>query len=151
MDKLCITKKSIVNAVIMGITTSLMCLVLADGILGLNRYGGSVGRGIPGAVVFWVFLIGLPLLFSRWTKWRYTLIDLPIYFLLYFPLAEFFGYKWNHELLRRNGLFYFPDWCNALLVAVMFFIVQSFVFLVYNIIVYFLKKEKKGTESNSPL
>ena len=68
---------------VMGILTILLCLIVSDDLLGLNS---PPARSQIGHYVFWVSLIGLPLLFYKFVSWRYTLLNIPLYFLLYFPI-----------------------------------------------------------------
>lgn len=63
---------------VMGILTILLCLIVSDDLLGLNS---PPARSQIGHYVFWVSLIGLPLLFYKFVSWRYTLLNIPIYFL----------------------------------------------------------------------
>ena len=75
---------------VMGILTILLCLIVSDDLLGLNS---PPARSQMGHYVFWVSLIGLPLLFYKFVSWRYTLLNIPLYFLLYFPVYELCGLK----------------------------------------------------------
>lgn len=63
---------------VMGFLTILLCLIVSDDLLGLNS---PPARSQMGHYVFWVSLIGLPLLFYKFVSWRYTLLNIPIYFL----------------------------------------------------------------------
>lgn len=63
---------------VMGILTILLCLIVSDDLLGLNSLPA---RSRMGHYVFWVSLIGLPLLFYKFVSWRYTLLNIPLYFL----------------------------------------------------------------------
>lgn len=67
---------------IMGVLTIFLCLVVADDIFGLNAPPARSQIGHP---IFWVSLIGLPLLFYKLVPWRYTLLNIPLYFLLILP------------------------------------------------------------------
>lgn len=62
---------------VMGILTILLCLIVSDDLLGLNS---PPARSQMGHYVFWVSLIGLPLLFYKFVSWRYTLLNIPLYF-----------------------------------------------------------------------
>lgn len=62
---------------VMGILTILLCLIVSDDLLGLNS---PPARSQIGHYVFWVSLIGLPLLFYKFVSWRYTLLNIPLYF-----------------------------------------------------------------------
>ncbi len=63
---------------VMGILTILLCLIVSDDLLGLNS---PPARSQMGHYIFWVSLIGLPLLFYKFVSWRYTLLNIPLYFL----------------------------------------------------------------------
>ena len=79
---------------VMGILTILLCLIVSDDLLGLNS---PPARSQIGHYVFWVSLIGLPLLFYKFVSWRYTLLNIPLYFLLYFPAQS----AWSDTLLDQ--------------------------------------------------
>ena len=102
---------------VMGILTILLCLIVSDDLLGLNS---PPARSQMGHYVFWVSLIGLPLLFYRFVSWRYTLLNIPLYFLLYFPVYELCGLKHTHLFLQTSGFISFPVWFGAILVAACF-------------------------------
>lgn len=124
---------------IMGVLTILLCLVVADDILGLNAPPARSQMGYP---IFWVSLIGLPLLFYKLTPWRYTLLNIPLYFLLYFPVYELCGLKHTHLLLKAGGFIEFGPLWGAMLVVALFWGVQSFVYFVCNVVLHFWKVRK---------
>ena len=99
---------------VMGILTILLCLIVSDDLLGLNS---PPARSQIGHYVFWVSLIGLPLLFYKFVSWRYTLLNIPLYFLLYFPAYELCGLKHTHLFLQTSGFISFPVWFGAILVT----------------------------------
>ena len=86
---------------VMGILTILLCLIVSDDLLGLNS---PPARSQMGHYVFWVSLIGLPLLFYKFVSWRYTLLNIPLYFLLYFPIYELCGLKHTHYFSKQVDL-----------------------------------------------
>lgn len=102
---------------VMGILTILLCLIVSDDLLGLNS---PPARSQMGHYVFWVSLIGLPLLFYKFVSWRYTLLNIPLYFLLYFPVYELCGLKHTHLFLQTGGFISFPVWFGAILVTACF-------------------------------
>ena len=106
---------------VMGILTILLCLIVSDDLLGLNS---PPARSQMGHYVFWVSLIGLPLLFYKFVSWRYTLLNIPLYFLLYFPVYELCGLKHTHLFLQTGGFISFPVWFGAALVAAYFWGIQ---------------------------
>jgi len=113
----------------MGVLTVLLCLIVADDLFGLDAPPARSQMGHP---IFWVSLIGLPLLFYRRVPWRYTLLNIPLYFLLYFPVYEICGLKHTHSLLEAGGFFSFGPLWGAGLVTAVFWGVQSLVYLACN-------------------
>jgi len=63
-------------------------LYIGDDVLGLSQPPAKKHILICANVIFWSNLIGLPLLFRNRIRWNYTLINLPLYFLLFLPLYE---------------------------------------------------------------
>ena len=135
-------KMGLIFAVIMGILTILLCLVVADGMIGLNHPPARKYIEFIGAVVFWVGIIALPLIFHKWVKWRYTLLNLPLYFLLYFPICNVFDLKQEHLFLESGGFLPLPTFWGAIMAAVVFWSLQSLVYLIANIIFYAIKRRK---------
>ena len=113
-----------------------MCLVVADGMIGMNYPPARKHIEYMGAAIFWIGIIALPLIFHKWVKWRYTLLNLPLYFLLYFPIYDVFGLKHEHLFLDSGGFLPLPTFWGAIMVAVVFWSLQSLVYLIVNIIFY---------------
>ena len=124
---------------VMGILTILLCLIVSDDLLGLNS---PPARSQIGHYVFWVSLIGLPLLFYKFVSWRYTLLNIPLYFLLYFPIYELCGLKHTHLFLQTSGFISFPVWFGAILVTACFWGIQSLVYLICHVVFHLLKKQQ---------
>ena len=122
---------------VMGILTILLCLIVSDDLLGLNS---PPAQSQIGHYVFWVSLIGLPLLFYKFVSWRYTLLNIPLYFLLYFPIYELCGLKHTHLFLQTGEFISFPVWFGAILVTACFWGIQSLVYLICHIAFHLLKK-----------
>lgn len=135
-------KMSLIFGCIMGVLTILISLVVADGVFGLNQPPAKATRELVGFLFFWCGMIVLPLLFYKRVKWRYTLQNLLLYFLLYFPAYEVFGLKHTHFFLETGGFITFPSYWNAILVAVIFWGIQSIMFLIINSISYAIRKTK---------
>lgn len=135
-------KTGLICAVIMGVLTTFLCLIVADGIIGLNYPPARKHIGYVGAAVFWFGMIALPLIFHKWVKWRYTLMNLPLYYLLYFPIYEAFGLGHEHYFLQTGGFISFSASWGAVLVAVVFWGLQSLVYLAINVVLYAIKKRK---------
>ena len=136
------TKMNLIFVCIMGVFTILISLVVADGVFGLNQPPAKATRELVGFLFFWCGMIILPLLFYKRVKWRDTLLNLPLYFLLYFPVYNMFGLKLTHSFLKGGGFFAFPSYVGAILVAVVFWGIQSLVFLVINIVSFAIRKAK---------
>lgn len=131
--------KRLSSGVLLGTLTIFFCLVLADGIIGMDAwyFYDRDALILPGRIVFFVFILGLPILFSQWTRPQYTLINLPLYFILFFPVEAFFDnvnlYRDEHlrGLFMSDGGFDFtPDWSDALITAVVFFGIEFVVLTV---------------------
>lgn len=121
---------------IMGILTILLCLVIADDIFGLSAPPARSQMGHP---IFLVSLISLPLLFHKVVPWKYTLLNIPLFFLLYFPVYELCGTKLTHSLLETNGFLESGPLLGAILVTALFWGVQSLVYFVCNVTLHLLK------------
>jgi len=85
---------------VMGILTILLCLIVSDDLLGLNS---PPARSQMGHYVFWVSLIGLPLLFYKFVSWRYTLLNIPLYFLPFkLMVARQIACPNYHDIFRKE-------------------------------------------------
>ena len=144
-------EKSIGFALVMGLLTMIFCLVIADGLLGIQGSRVDNGGGTDyldtdvktGAIVFWIFLIGLPVLVAKCVRWVHTIPHLLLYFALYFPVSFHFGSSISHTFLDRAGLFS-VTWLSALITAVVFWGVQSVIFIICDIARYVWKKCKNA-------
>ncbi len=135
-------KSSLLYTLIMGLMTVSLSLAVADGVFGLSQLPADAGRELVGEVFLWCGLILLPLLFFKKLKWKYTLLNLPLYFILYFPVYDFFGVRHYHKFLESGGFIGSPP-LSAALVAVSFWVIQSIVLLLCGLISYAVKKLKK--------
>lgn len=131
-----------VSAIAMGLLTLLLCLVIADGVLGIVRPPG--GKNPVAMWIFCFFLLVFPIFFYLLTKWRDTLWNLLLYFLLYFPIRWAFGPKSTHYFLAPNQFLsdIFPVWVDALLIALLLWSVQSLVYLFLNSLMLIASKRK---------
>lgn len=124
-------KRKLFASLIMGILTLIISLVVADHLIGLTQFPAHQRRGFMAHMVLYAGLIGFPILFCKKTTWVYTLLNLPLYFILYFPMAEAAGSTYTHNFLRSSrGLITFPDYFGAGITAIYFWIVQSIVFFL---------------------
>lgn len=69
-------------------------------------------------------------------------MNLPLYYLLYFPIYEAFGLGHEHYFLQTGGFISFSASWGAVLVAVVFWGLQSLVYLAINVVLYAIKKRK---------
>ena len=147
-------------ALLLGLLTVYFCLYLADGVfgmqglkkteyvgeyMGLPQYDESVDRGNQtGAVIFWVFAIGLPLLFSRWITWRDTLVNYWCYPVYWLVVDDLIGSHPGHAFL--NPRVYQPSFFNFQMTAFPFvwtlivFLIHTAVFVCFR---NFWKKSKQ--------
>ena len=104
-------------ALLLGLLTVYFCLYLADGVFGMQGlksteflgdsiwYGPVFEKSVDrdnqtGAVIFWVFAIGLPLLFSRWISWRDTLVNYWLYPVCWWVVDDLVGSHPGHAFLN---------------------------------------------------
>ncbi len=79
-----------IYATIMGVLTAIICLAIADGCIGVAgtiKDFEDLGNGYhtftlstsnpTGRYIFWIGLLGLPVLFARKVKVKYTWANLP--------------------------------------------------------------------------
>ena len=116
----------------MCVLTMFLCLYIADDIFGLNQPPAKRHILICANLIFSGSLVGMPLLFHKQIQWKYTAINLLLYFFLYFPLYKICGLKLTHAFLQSGGFLEFPPYWNAIFVAVLFWGVQSIVLLLCN-------------------
>ncbi len=135
------SKMNLIYVFIMGFLTILVSLAVADGVFGLGHLPADADKELLGDIFFWGGLIILPLLFCKKVRWKYTLLNLPLYFLLYFPVYEMFGVRHYHKFLESGGFIGSPP-LSAALVAVILWGIQSLVFLICGLISYAVRKVK---------
>ena len=131
--------KQLSFAFLLGILTILCCLILADGIIGMDAWYFYARDLVilPGRIVFWIFIIGLPVVFSKWTRPVYTLINLPLFYSLYFPVKACFDHVdiyWHEDrrslFMYKGGFDFFPVEFNACMMAVVFFAIEFIVLII---------------------
>lgn len=105
------------NALLMGVLTLLLCLVLGDGLLGMVSYRDDPTMRalivLPGIAVFLVGLFLPPWLFRKTVHKRDTIWNLPLYFLSFYLLRSFFQdrvFLTQHYFLQPyiSGFLYIP-------------------------------------------
>lgn len=105
------------NALLMGLLTLLLCLVLGDGLLGMVSYRDDPTMRalvvLPGIAVFLVGLFLPPWLFRKTVHRRDTFLNIPLYFLAFYLLRSFFEnrvFLTQHRFLMAyiSGFIYIP-------------------------------------------
>ena len=77
-------KNILLNTIILCVLTMFLCLYIADDILGLNHPPAKRHIAVCANLVFWGSLVGMPLLLHKQIQWKYTVINLLLYFFLVF-------------------------------------------------------------------
>ena len=149
--------REILLAILLAVLTVFFCVYVADGLFGIRglkcrevigeEVWGPVTRSWvdrenqTGAVTFWIFLFGLPLLFTCWTKWRYTLFNLLIYPMLWYIVDACVESHHGH-LILSGTLGWFSGWdkfINPIFMSIQFFVAHSIVFFA----VYCIRKARQ--------
>ena len=127
-------------AILLGIATLFFCVILSDGILNMRQ-------NAVGVIIFWVSIVSLPIVAKKYVKWLYTLINLPLYFVLYFPIS---AYQWNgggRYFFQNGGFIAFPNWVNALLTAFILWVLESVVYTIVSLIHRLYKGSKTSNKT----
>lgn len=148
-------------AMLLGILTAFFCLYVADGLYGIQglkqtEYMGEI-VGLPaykkavdvdnqtGGIIFWIFAIGLPILFSRWISWRDTFVNYWCYPIYWFIVNDMFESHPGHSFLD-------PGHVRGMLITIDFrilvfpFIWTLFIFLVHSAVFMCFKNLWKKSE-----
>ena len=141
-----IRKNALIHTVIMATLTIFFCLFLADGLLFMDAYVSSHfwKDVLPGRVVFFISIVVLTLLFHKKVAWKYTLINLILYFGLYFPvylICDNFNKQGMRHLFMPGGRGFidFPPVFYAIIVSITFWGLQSFIYFICFIIKTIIK------------
>lgn len=149
--------KNVAWALLMGLVTMILCLFVAERILGVSGYVVSVEYGSDGEMLsavnphikigLWfrrICLVVIPLVFAKKVRWRYTWVNLFLFFGLYFPFRALAGQWPAMGYLGDGGSFLPIPWIlNPIIMMFHFWGVQSLFFLVYNTFQFVRKKIKK--------
>ena len=122
-------------AIILGIATLFFCVILSDGILNMRQ-------NAVGVFVFWVSVVSLPIAAKKYVKWRYTVINLPLYYALYFPIS---AYPWNgggRFFFQNGGFIVIPDLAGALLMAFLLWALEGIVYAIFSLLCRLYKRNK---------
>ena len=152
-----------VYAVIMGLLTAIICLVIADGMIGVagtiqdfedlgNGYHTfTLATGDPtGRYIFWIGLLSLPVLFARKVKVKYTWVNLPIYLLAWYICSGIFGEMPNHRYLDHpeSGWLTIGEGLEPFSVMIMLWLVQAIVLWAIAFLCFVIRKLRRRTNDN---
>lgn len=156
-------KQGYIYALIIGMLTVLVCMVIADGFIGIE---GTIHDYIEyadghhefalkvsdptGRIIFWVGILGIPVLFSRKTKVRYTWVNLPLYLAAWYICSWVFGESVKHRYLAHpaQGFISFGNGFTSVTTTLLFWIVQAIVVGIVNFICFMIRKfiKRQGGE-----
>ena len=149
---------SYMYVVIMGVLTVLICFVIADGLIGVEgairdyedlgdgQYTYIVQTSNPiGRYIFWIGLIGLPILFFKKIRVRDTWLNIPIFLFSWYFCSWIFGEKGNHRYLAHpsKGFIDFGDGLESLSAVILLWGVQTIILLLIFFLCFAIKKLKQ--------
>jgi hypothetical protein len=100
-----------------------------------------MSQSAVGVIVFWVSVVSLPIVAKKFVQWRYTIINLPLYYALYFPISV---YHWNgggRYFFHNGGFIAIPNWASALLMAFLLWALESVVYAIFSLSCRLYKKK----------
>lgn len=150
-------KRSYVYAAVMGILTAIICLGIADGLFGIEgtiKDFEDLGNGYhtytlsvndpTGRYIFWMGLIGLPILFSGKIKIKSTWINLPIFWMAWYVCSWIFGEKANHRYLAHpaRGWIEVGSGLEPFGVMILLWLIQAIVLLGMSLLRFAIRKAR---------
>ena len=157
------SSKSYLFAFILGLLTVIICLAIADGLIGV---AGTLGECIydesgelieytlhikdpTGKIIFWGGLLLLPVILAYWIRPRHTFINLPLFVLSWYVLSAVFGSHANHYFLSHpaRGFISFFEEFDPFVVAVFLWLPQFIVLLFVRVIIHLIQKMKSRKET----
>lgn len=145
-------------AVIMGLLTAIICLVIADGLVGVAgtiKDFKDLGNGYheftlstsdpTGRYIFWVGLLGLPVLFASKVKVKYTWVNLLIYLLAWYICSGIFGESPKHRYLAHpaKGWITIGEGLEPFSVMIMMWLVQAIVLWAIAFLCFAIGKRRR--------
>lgn len=147
-------KTGIIFSIILCVLTVIVCIVIADELIGVEGTVGEAGinpdgemeyvlnSNPAGGIICFAGLVLLPILFIRKLRVRYTLVNLPLYIAAWCFLDAIFGSSPKHGILS-NVILIHGGILSAVLTAVVFWGVQAIVILAARGIVYLTSQRTK--------
>jgi len=148
-------KQGYLFAFIIGLLTVLVCMVVADGLIGIE---GTIHDYIEyedgthefalkvsdptGRIIFRLGLFGIPVLFSLKTKVKYTWINLPLYMAAWYICYFIFGESVKHRYLAHpaQGFISFGNEFTSITTTLAFWIVQAIILLIVHFLLFIIRK-----------
>ncbi len=149
-----------IYAIIMGLLTAIICLAIADGCIGVAgtiKDFEDLGNGYhtftlstsdpTGRYIFWIGLIGLPVIFASKIRVKYTWGNLPIYLLGWYICSGFFGESPKHQYLAHpaRGWIAIGEGLEPFSVMIMMWFVQAIVLWAIAFLCFLMGKLKNRT------
>lgn len=148
-------KQGYLYALIIGMLTVLVCMVIADGLIGIEgtihdykEFADGTHEFMlkvsdpTGRIIFRTGLLAIPVLFSRKTKVKYTWVNLPFYLVAWYICYLIFGESVKHRYLAHpaQGFISFGNEFTSVTTTLFFWIVQAIVLFVVHSIYFIISK-----------
>ena len=148
-------KQGYLFAFIIGLLTVLVCMVVADGLIGIEgtihdyieypdgHHEFSLKVSDPtGRIIFRLGLFCIPVLFAWKTKVKYTWINLPLYMAAWYICYFIFGESVKHRYLAHpaQGFISFGNEFTSVTTTLLFWIVQAIVLLIVHFLLFIIRK-----------
>ncbi len=155
-------KSSYLYALLLAVLTVIVCLAIADGMIGVagtirNYEGDPDGhhtftlhvKDPTGDIIFWLGMLILPALFSGKVALRHTWICLPVYIVSWYLLSLIFGEMPNHQFLAHpsGGFISMGEELHPFLTALYFWILQMIVLAFAKAVRALLRRIKQAQKS----
>jgi len=156
-------KQGYLYAFFIGLLTVFVCMVIADGFIGIagtihdykefedGTHEFTLKVSDPtGRIIFWIGLLAVPVLFSLKTKVKYTWINLPLYMAAWYICYFIFGESVKHQYLAHpaQGFISFGNEFTSITTTLIFWIVQAMVLLFVQFLCFIIRKfvKRQGGE-----
>lgn len=152
-------KRSYLLSTLLGLLTVIVCLAIADGMIGVE---GTIGeyqedefgnveftlhvKDPTGRIIFWSGLLLLPLIFGWFISPGHTWVNLPLYLIAWYVLSAIFGSQVNHRFLAHpsRGFIDFFSELDPFFTTLHLWIIQLIILLAVKGLQYLLHKNKAG-------
>lgn len=155
------SRQGYVYAILMGLLTVLVCMVIADGFVGIEgtihdykefadgHHEFALKVSDPtGRIIFWIGLLAIPVLFSRKTKVKYTWVNLPLYLAAWYLCSWIFGESVKHRYLAHpaQGFISFGEEFISIGTTFIFWVIQAIVLWTITFAYFMIKKGSRLKE-----